>query len=397
MNILNKEQYKILIVDDNTTNIQVVAAILDNEKYSLSFAKSGVSALSQTRKMDYDLILLDIMMPGLDGFDVCKILKDEERTKDIPIIFLTAKADIQSVVSGFDIGGADYITKPFNSSELIIRVKNQLQLREANMALKQEIKERKAAEEALRISEQRLTALNATKDKFFSIIAHDLKNPFNTMMGFSQLLITKVKKYNDEKLDNFAEHIFNAAKHGYNLLQNLLEWSRTQTDRIDWKPQEINILRTVNTCFDLLSTQAAKKNVKLTASIKKEQTVVADPNMLNTIIRNLVSNAIKFSFENSEIKVEAQICEKKYHKAKKDFIEISVHDSGVGISENSIKKLFRIDGDLKTKGTNNETGTGLGLVLCKEFVEKHGGKIRVESQLGMGSIFFFTLPVGDAA
>ncbi len=231
-----------------------------------------------------------------------------------------------------------------------------------------------------------LQELNATKDKFFSIIAHDLKNPFNQLLGFSRLLVENHRSYDAEKRDIFLQYIFDAGQQAFDLLNNLLEWSRSQTGRINYNPEVINLFNLSKKWQSIHTPLANQKPVQLYFDILSDINVKADKNMLNTIMRNLISNAIKFTPRNGKILVKAI--------QKNDLLAyISVADTGVGIASEDIPKLFRIDVSHSTKGTNDEGGTGLGLILCKEFIEKNNGKITVESQENKGSTFSFTLPL----
>jgi signal transduction histidine kinase len=244
-----------------------------------------------------------------------------------------------------------------------------------------------AAKEKAEESEIQLGELNATKDKFFSIIAHDLKSPFNSMLGFSEILNENFDEYDTQKQKKFISLIYQELQGTYKLLENLLYWSRSQRGTIDFKPKKLNLYLLVSETTELLIQLAKNKSINLINQIPKNINVEADRDMLLTIIRNLISNAIKFTPKGGEISMKAT-------QTKDDkFVQILVTDNGVGISKETQSKLFDIGENTSTKGTENESGTGLGLILCKEFVEKHGGKIWVESELGKGSNFKFTLPL----
>jgi signal transduction histidine kinase len=242
---------------------------------------------------------------------------------------------------------------------------------------------RKQAEEALQNSEAELRELNATKDKFFSIIAHDLKSPFNSILGFSEILKDEARDLDIDSIVEYAGIINSSVLHTFGLLENLLNWARMQQGRIPFEPQKILLNSIVNTEFEGLKNSAIQKNIKLIKNIDENLIITADENMLSTVLRNLVSNAIKFTPNGGEVKVEASV--------EDDNVKISVSDTGIGIKPETIRKLFKIETSFTTRGTENEKGTGLGLLLCKEFVEKHGGKVWVESVVGKGSCFNFTL------
>jgi signal transduction histidine kinase/ligand-binding sensor domain-containing protein len=258
-------------------------------------------------------------------------------------------------------------------------------LKEANDLLLENQKLIQKQSEKLAENNEQLSLLNATKDKFFSIIGHDLRNPFNVTIGSSEMLLKSFDRLPPEKIRKFLELIYNASKNGNTLLDNLLQWSRTQTSRISYLPSKLKLLTVFEQAIALLESDALRKNITLEKMIDPDIIVMADENMTKTIFRNLVSNAIKFTHEKGNVTIKAAI--------DNQFVEITVSDTGVGIPLENIDKLFRIDTTITTKGTLKESGTGLGLILCKEFVEKHDGKIWVESEEGKGSKFKFTLPL----
>ncbi|MCD4833443.1 MAG: tetratricopeptide repeat-containing sensor histidine kinase [Bacteroidales bacterium] len=235
----------------------------------------------------------------------------------------------------------------------------------------------------------KLKELNTTKDKFLSIIAHDLKNPFSTILGFSELLLSKHRKYDVNKREKFIKLIYGSSKNTLNLLENLLTWAKAQKGKINYNPEKIHINNIIADNIDLLTPNASKKDISIINLIKDSTKVSADKEMINFIIRNLISNAIKFTPKNGEIK----IYDKKTESNRSGLLSVFIEDNGVGIAQKDIEKLFRIEESYTTRGTEKESGTGLGLILCKEFIEKHGGKIEVESELGKGSIFHFTIPL----
>ncbi len=233
-------------------------------------------------------------------------------------------------------------------------------------------------------SEIKLRELNATKDKFFSIIAHDLKSPFNSIIGFSNLLVKQIKNKDIEGIDEYANIVLKSANKAMDLLLNLMEWSGSQTGKMEFNPKYFDLVSCTNKTILLYVDIAGQKSITIKNILPHKAFVFADNAMISTILRNLISNAIKFTMPGGNIIVSAI--------EKQNEIIFSVSDTGVGISKSSIKKLFLIDQSYSTTGTNKETGTGLGLILCKEFVEKHNGKIWVESEEKKGSTFYFTLP-----
>lgn len=258
--------------------------------------------------------------------------------------------------------------------------------RKVGVGTMRDITDRRKAEQALRKSEAELKESNRTKDKFFSIIAHDLKNPFSSLMGFSDLLLKNHKKYDEVKREQAIKLINSSSKKIFNLLENLLTWSRSQSDRIKFSPEEIKIKTLIDEIVFLAQPTAKNKSIELLDDIKEDLSVYADKNMINTVLRNLIMNAIKFTRKNGTVIVSA------VKTKKQDFIEISVSDTGIGIPKDRINDLFLLDKNKSSPGTEDESGTGLGLILCKEFVKKNKGEIWVESKENKGSKFTFTLP-----
>ncbi len=235
------------------------------------------------------------------------------------------------------------------------------------------------------MSEIRLHQLNADKDRFISILGHDLKNPFNSILGFSELLSSGIDSLNSDEIKEIAGHINKSARITNNLLEAILMWARTQQGKIPFNPQNLRFADICMNILEVLNPNAKEKNITINYSSADHINVFADIDMLNTVLRNLVSNAIKFTSNGGAININAE--------ENSDNVIISVSDNGIGIAQDELNKLFDISEVLTTKGTAGETGTGLGLMICKEFVEKHNGKIWVKSKEGFGSTFIFTLPI----
>jgi len=240
--------------------------------------------------------------------------------------------------------------------------------------------------------EEELRHLNATKDKFFSIVAHDLKNPFNAIIGFSELIINNIEEYSKYQIESFVNVINKSSEKGYILLENLLEWSRSQSGKLKINKENFEISELIKENIDLISEKAEQKGVKLLFDNNNKYLINADKNMINTVVRNLLSNALKFTKEGGKISIKTKIIQNLKQKGKNCFM-VEVSDTGVGVENDDINKIFDIEYGISKKGTNSEKGTGLGLVLCKDFIEKNNGKIWAESELNKGSSFFFTLPL----
>lgn len=259
--------------------------------------------------------------------------------------------------------------------------------REINILQRNLIKEKHVLQTVLgelNEANEALKELNATKDKFFSILAHDLKSPFNSIIGFSELLAENASKYSSEKVELIAGNLLKSSKNTFELLENLLAWSSLQRGKLTPKITPLNYYTIINNIQSLCKPIAKSKNINLDIELDSVELIKADEQMLHTILRNLVTNSIKFTHPLGSIKITTQNLAKE--------VLFTVSDTGIGIATSNFDKLFSILCDLSTPGTQNEKGTGLGLILCKDFVEIQGGKIWVESEVGVGSLFKFTIP-----
>jgi two-component system, sensor histidine kinase and response regulator len=367
--VADQTSFTVLIVDDVPKNIQVVANVLGQQGYKLLFSQSGAKAIQIVQTKSVDLILLDIMMPEMDGYEVCHQIKQIPGKSGIPVLFLTAKNDIDSITKGFKAGGIDFITKPFNNDELKARVENHLKMRQAFKIIQQQNEE--------------LTALNETKDKFFSIIAHDLRNPFNAIFMMTEVLNRKVAEMDKLELGRMVELLFMSSKEIRELLDNLLTWSKLQRNKLEYLPENLNIKEVVLGNIALYDSIAKSKNIELVYQCHEGIEVFSDKNMLNTILRNLLTNAIKFTHDGGDVSVSVQEKEKE--------ILFLVKDNGVGMSSHEAEKILSHDRIIPKLGTSDERGTGIGLTLCMEFIEKLNGRLWVETELNKGSSFFFTI------
>ena len=367
----------ILIVDDNPTNLGVLFNALNQANFKVLVAEDGERALGQIDRTKPDVILLDVLMPGIDGFETCRRLKASDAANDIPVIFMTALSDTVDKIKGFEAGGVDYITKPLQHEEVLARVKAHLMIRQ----LQQQLEERN---ELLNEKNRELEELNGSKDKFFSIIAHDLRSPFTGFLGLTQFIVENIDDWGKDKIKDITEKLHEAAENLYALLGNLLTWSRIQRGMVEHTPTAFDVADVVSRNLSLFASNAKQKKITCESSIPSGTAVYADPQMVDTVIRNLLSNALKFTTTGGTITITAAQPGEQVH--------LSVADTGIGIPDNKIGQMFRIDAKYKRAGTAGEQGTGLGLILCKELVEKNGGTIRVDSIVKQGTTFTFSLP-----
>lgn len=360
----------ILIVDDDSSNLKILHTYFEKSDFHVVAAKNGKEALEKAPTLLPDLILLDVMMPGINGFETCRRLKANETTKDIPIIFMTGLTEPKTKVKGFEIGGLDYIAKPFYYQEVIARVNVQLALRKLQHQLQHQNKQ--------------LQALNTSKDQFLSIIANDLKKPFAEIFVSAEQITQQLDSHRHEDAKQTVKHLQSAVENYQALLENLLLWAKVQQGIIDYAPKPIDLAHMFVKNVALLTPYAIEKQITLTNLLPERLLITADITMLDTIIHNLLSNAIKFTKAGGNVEVVAASDDQS--------VIVSIKDTGIGIPAEKLPALFQIDQKYQQIGTADEKGTGLGLILCKEFVERHGGRIWVESEIKQGSTVHFRLP-----
>lgn len=367
---INPSEYTVLVVDDNLTNLDVAADYLEAYGFQVVVARDGLGGLDKVAYAPPNLILLDVLMPGMDGFEVCRRLKANEATREIPIIFMTALADTQHKVEGFSLGAVDYITKPVQQEEMVARVMTHLKIRALTQQLQQ--------------ANELLNKINNDKDKFFSIVAHDLKGPFLPLLGNLELMGETAEKLTPHEVRDMSQASYRSARRVFELLETLLDWAGLQMGRMAYVPQRIDLSHLLQTNVALLAEVAAYKKLSFHYHIHEPLLVYADEHMINTVIRNLINNALKFSFPGGAVTVSA--------RAVGATVVVSVTDEGMGIKPEDIARLFKIGTHHTTTGTANEKGTGLGLIMCQELLARHGGQIEMESQVGRGTTVTFTLP-----
>jgi two-component system sensor histidine kinase/response regulator len=368
---INRSEYKILIVDDVVSNVLLLKILLSNEKFQVCTANNGTSCIEMARKEHPDLILLDVMMPDISGFDAAVVLKKDAETREIPIIFLTALNTPQDLVHGFKVGASDFLTKPFNKEELVMRVMQQISLVAAKRIIEKQNRE--------------LLATLNNRDKMYSVIAHDLRSPMASIRMVLNLVVASCSPEQvGPELFELLDKANKESEEVHDLLDNLLKWTKSQTGRLNVVVQDLDLNDIIPGVVDIFEMIAATKHIKLDLQMPSTPVVVtADNDMMKTVLRNFLSNAIKFSPENSSIEIMTTV--------DADFAKVSVRDHGVGIAANRIDSIFH-KGET-TYGTGGEEGSGLGLQLCQDFARKNGGDCYVESVEGEGSTFSFTIPI----
>lgn len=378
----------VLIVDDLPENVLLIDKTLIKKGYRTIVVNNGMDALIRAKENKPDLILLDILMPLMDGFEICERLKSDPDTERIPVIFLTALNDINYIVNGFSSGGVDYITKPFNIPELLARIKIHIELKQLHDSNTGYINKLYDKNRELSEARQKLTELNTQKDKFFSILAHDLKNPFQGLIKTTEYIVKNSSSLEKDEIVDTVNDLHKSADSMFKLLENLLTWSRVQLGRITLEKTNQNLMQLVNNISSIFTENLKQKNIKLVTNINEQLVGYFDVNIIHTVLRNLLSNAIKFSFPNGTIEISAR-------QSDENHIRVKVRDHGTGMTAEEIQKLFRIDTNKSIPGTLGEAGTGLGLVLCKELIEKNGGTIEVLSDKGQFTEFSFTIDLAS--
>ncbi|MDD5231240.1 MAG: hybrid sensor histidine kinase/response regulator [Candidatus Marinimicrobia bacterium] len=340
---MENKKHTILIVDDVATNLDLLKGLLVGN-YNVKVANNGPLTLKIVQKSAPDLILLDIMMPGMDGYQVCEELKRDPETRDIPVIFLTARTESEDIVKGFEAGGVDYLTKPFNPHELLARVNTQILIKEQkDLILKQ----------------------NREQKELLHILSHDLANHFS-VINFALSLIKS-----DAHKTDYLGKIKSATTHGIDIINLVREMRNLQEKSIPL--ERVNLYESIQESVILLGDRFESKNVELVINIEESLQVMAEKrSLINSVINNILTNALKFSYEGGQVEVVAN--------EHDDDIVMIFEDHGIGMPANLLSQIFDISKSTSRPGTNGETGTGFGMPLIKSFVDFYGGKIEVESR-----------------
>lgn len=349
---------RILIVDDNIENLKVVGNILQSEHFNIAVSLNGESAINILLNNDIDLILMDVMMPELDGFETCRRIKRIDTLKEIPLIFLTAKTQTTDILEAFEAGGVDYIFKPFNRLELLARVNTHLDLF---------------------LSKRKLKELYKNRDMIYSIIAHDIKAPFNKITQFLSMLNGGYIECGSADYFDLLNLLGSEAQKTNKLIEELIDWGQLLVNENNIQLAHKNLKPIIDTAITFLKPQAEAKALKIENNADETLKINCNEKSMEVIFRNLLANAIKFTPEGGEITFSSEDNRQK--------AAIHLQDSGIGMSEEVIDKIFVRNDVYHSRGTNNEKGSGLGLQIIKDLIKKNNAELEVNSQLNAGTTF----------
>ncbi len=356
---------RILVVDDDPVNLRIIGGILRHEGYEISEAVSGEEALEAYAEFEPNLVVLDVMMPGIDGFETCRVLKRTYGETGAPVIFVTSRSKADDIVMGFDAGGVDYLTKPFRPKEVLARIRTHL----SNQLLVEQ-----------------LSKANASKDRFLGMCAHDLRNPLSSIRGLAELMNENAVGILTNEQREIVHTIHGASQSMLQLVNELLDVATIEAGHLKLAKEPTKVADIVERSVHLSNIEAAKKNTRIEMVNATDNPLIdVDRNKIRQVVDNLISNAVKYSPRGSLITVE--VC------ADESFAGFVVKDRGPGIPDDERHKLFKDYGRLSTQPTGGEKSTGLGLAICRKIVEAHAGTIGVENIPGRGCDFVVRLPL----
>ncbi len=365
------DKYRILIVDDSPLSIELIFELLKESGYDLHSAENGRVALEKLKNENFDLVLLDVMMPYMNGYELCRKIKSTNEISGIPVIFITAKNDNENIINGFEAGAVDYVAKPFNTRELLMRVKTHVEL----------LRSRRELEIARDMAEES----SKTKSEFLANMSHEIRTPLYGITGMIDLLKTTQLTIMQEE---YADIMYSSAKTLLTLINDILDFSKIEAGELQFESTPFSLGKNLYNAIKILQPTAQKKGLNLDFDIDEKipNRLVGDPVRLNQVVMNLAVNAIKFTNKGS-VNIKLSLLEKKQNSV---VLLFEVTDTGIGISKNNMSKLFRTFSQVDASTTRVNGGTGLGLVISKKLTEMMGGEIGVESKLGKGSRFWFT-------
>ncbi|MDT9192902.1 MAG: response regulator [Limnospira sp. PMC 1291.21] len=378
MNSVEPEKGSILIVDDTPDNLRVLSATLGDRDYDVQCAINGKLALMAVANQPPDLVLLDIKMPEMDGYQVCEALKSQQKTAEIPVIFLSALDDVIDKVKAFAVGGVDYITKPFQVEEVLARVEHQLTIRRLQKQLQNQNFRLQQLNEDLKRSNQEL-------EQFAYIVSHDLQQPLQTITGFAELMLTLKSQINlEEEAEEYVLPILDEGMRLQQLIKNLLHYSRVGTKQAAFEAIDCNII--LEETLSNLSLAIQESGAIITS--EKLPMVFGDRLQLGQLFQNLIANAVKYHRPGIPPKITVSVMPKNQNW------QFGIHDNGIGIPADKTQRIFQIFQRLHTQ--QEYPGNGIGLAICRKIIDRHRGDIWVESDLGVATSFYFTLPIYES-
>ena len=371
---VNASDFSIFVVDDVMANVLLMKMVLAKDGYNVIQSTDPTKVVEMARETPPDLFILDIMMPKIDGITLAKMIKEDECLRDIPILFLTAFEDKDTMMRGFEAGASDYLTKPFERDILLARVRSQLKLVASRNVIEQQ--------------NENLKEIIYGRDKMYSVIAHDLRSPLGSIKMTLKAVEDILREMNiDESLTELMVESGKQVSELFSLLDNLLKWTKAMTGTLKVVYQTFDVSTIVVGLMDMYRSVASQKGINLIAdnAATFSALVYADVDMSSTVLRNLLSNAIKFTEAGKNLYIEA--------REEDGFVVLGVRDEGCGMTEDEMNRLFNKDTHFTKYGTNREEGSGLGLILCKNFADMMGGKLTLTSQVGVGSTFSLYIPI----
>jgi two-component system sensor histidine kinase/response regulator len=392
---MEHDDFLILVVDDTPQNVQVLSNLLHNAGYQVLAAFNGKDALDMAQERQPDLILLDIIMPEMDGFETCKRLKDDDETNNIPIIFLSALSEVEDKVKAFELGGQDYITKPFQQKEVLARVRTHLRLYKLEKERLRHIKQ-------LERQKQQLEKLSKTKDEVLRIVSHDMRNPLNGVIGLSNLLRTDSEMITEEEQEELLQAIENSGEQMLAIVNDLLDAARIESEELKVQREKVILQELTDQVLSMQLPTARHKDIDLKVELDRpEAELFIDKAKTAQILGNLISNAIKFTPQGGQITLEAQHRDCGDTNLDPDVdtdacLQLMVRDTGIGIPEEYQDTLFEGVSKHRREGTEGEESSGMGLWIIKQFTEAQQGTIEVDSKEGEGTTFTVTIPLIDA-
>ncbi|HID99870.1 MAG TPA: hybrid sensor histidine kinase/response regulator [Thiotrichaceae bacterium] len=391
----------LLVIDDQPDNVKILLKFLSSRGFKVLIAENGVDGINMAELTLPDLILLDIAMPKMDGFEACQVLKNNDKTKNIPIIFMSARTDIVDKLKSFDLGAADYITKPLELEEVLARVNTQLrlhqlqlQLLEKNQMLQAEIKCRKRAEESLQTEQNALGEANAQlarvaqlKDEFLANMSHELRSPLNSILGISETFQDQIYGPLNEKQYHLMQTLEESGRYLLKLINDILDLSKIEAEKITLDINTVSVIEVCQASLRMIKGAAYKKRLRLSNTLDSTvETIQADERRLMQILVNLLSNAVKFTPEGGSIQLIVQ------GNREHNVVYFSVEDTGIGIAPDQMKNIFEPFVQIEGSLNREQEGTGLGLSLVYRLTKMHGGSVSIESEVGQGSCFTLSLP-----